>query len=126
MMSGEKMIEINKSQTRDELTITTLKIFDDRNDIIARIDAEDGLWVQNSTRKKRPDKSTLVVYDHSDTEVLRVQFLNRSAILLTGIFRHNGIAEPTIITSEYMKLGRGPVLSRNAMGDGGPAAINVR
>jgi hypothetical protein len=101
-MAGEKMIEISRAPGRKELTITTLKIFDDRNNIIARID-EDGFWVENSTRKKRPDSSTLVVYDHTDTEVLRLTFLNPTSISLTGIFRHAGV-DPVIVTSEYMQL----------------------
>jgi hypothetical protein len=37
MMNGEKMIEIDKDQARDELVVKTLRIFDDRNNIIARI-----------------------------------------------------------------------------------------
>jgi hypothetical protein len=84
-MAGEKMIEIYRDAAHDELIISTLKIFDDRNNIIARSDADDGLWVENSTRKKRPDKSTLIVYDHTDKEVLRLVFLNSSAISITGI-----------------------------------------
>ena len=99
------MIEIDKDAARDELVISMLKIFDDRNNIIARVDADDGFWVENSTRKKRPDKSTLVVYDHSDKEVLRLIFLNRSAISITGIFRHQHVAAPVIITTDFMDIG---------------------
>src|SRR6202012_5128959 len=62
-------------------------MFDDRNDIIARID-KDGFWVQNNVRKKRPDECTLVVFDPSATEVLRLQYLNPKAISVQGLFRH--------------------------------------
>jgi hypothetical protein len=68
-----------------------LKVFDDRNDSIAHID-EDGFWVQNSVRKKRPDQSTLVVFDHNDTEVLRIHYLNPRAVSVEGIFRHPKIS----------------------------------
>ncbi len=36
---------------------------------ITHID-EKGLWVDPSARKSRPDRSTLIVYDHDDAEVL--------------------------------------------------------
>ncbi len=104
-MAGEKMIEITKDRDRDELVISTLKIFDDRNNIIARLDDEDGIWVENSTRKKRPDKSTLVVFDHSDAEVLRLKFLNPTSIMVTGIFRHARVKQPVVITPDYMQYG---------------------
>jgi hypothetical protein len=116
MMAGEKMIEIDRNAARDELVISTLKIFDDRNNIIARMDADDGFWVENSTRKKRPDKSTLVVFDHSDKEVLRLVFLNRSTISITGIFRHEHVASPVIITTDFMDIG-GPKFSECIYGE---------
>jgi hypothetical protein len=72
--------------------------------------------VENSTRKKRPDKSTLIVYDHSDKEVLHLVFLNRSTISITGIFRHEHVAKPVIITADFMDIG-GPKLSGNINGE---------
>jgi hypothetical protein len=86
-MADDPMIVVDKKPGTDNLVVTVLRIFDDRNDIIARID-EDGFWVQNAIRKKRPNPSILVVYDHSDTEVLRIQFLNSRAISVQGVFRH--------------------------------------
>jgi hypothetical protein len=124
MMGGETMIQIDKDKSRNELVISALKIFDDRNNIIARVDAEDGFWVETSTRKKRPDKSTLVVYDHSDTEVLRIVFMNLNTLYVTGIFRHAGVARPVIITPASMNLG-GPVLSSSMMGESGLADIVI-
>ena len=73
-MGPDRMLTIDRAKDGKSLVVTTLRIFDDRNNIIARID-EDGFWVENSSRKKRPDASTLVVYDHNDTEVLNVKFL---------------------------------------------------
>jgi len=101
-MAGDKMIEVNRNVARDELVVSSLKIFDDRNNIIARMDADDGFWVENSTRKKRPDKSTLKVYDHTDKEVLSLRFLNRSTVSITGVFRHGRVARPVIITPDFM------------------------
>jgi hypothetical protein len=89
-IAGEPMIVADKND-QGNLVITLLKVFDDRNDVIARID-EDGFWVQNNVRKKRPDESTLVVFDHTDTEVLRIQYLNSRAISVQGLFRHPKIS----------------------------------
>ncbi len=114
-MAGEPMITIDRKKGHDELVVTVLRIFDDRNNIIARIDA-DGFWVENSTRKKRPDSHTLVVFDHTDTEVLRITFLNRTTISVTGIFRHASLARPVIVTPEYADLG-GPRLTGNVFGE---------
>jgi hypothetical protein len=100
---GEDLLQVDRDKD-GEVFVSVLKVFDDRNNIIARIDAEDCLWVDNSTRSKRPNKSTLVVFDHSDVEVLRLVFLNPKAISVTGIFRHPKIRRPIIVTSEYMDM----------------------
>lgn len=123
-MAGEKMIEINKDKSSGELIVSVLKIFDDRNNIIARIDAEDGFWVGNSTRKKRPNPSSLVVYDHSDKEALRIVFLNRHALSITGIFRHEHITIPVIVTPEFMSINGGK-MSGSAMGENNRGEISI-
>jgi hypothetical protein len=115
-MAGEKLIQLERGKGGD-LIITVLKIFDDRNNIIARVDSEDGFWVENSTRKKRPDDSTLVVYDHSDQEVLRLVFLNPGAVSVTGIFRHPRVRMPIIITSKYMEV-NGTRITNTTLGAG--------
>jgi hypothetical protein len=104
-MAGESMLEIDRSKSGKQLSIVTLKIFDDRNDIIARIDEEDGFWTANTVRRKRPDPSTLVVYDHSDNEVLHLVFMNPSTLYVTGIFRRPGIRRPLVITPEFTDTG---------------------
>lgn len=104
-MEGDAMIRIDKGKgKRGELIITVLRIFDDRNNIIARLDS-DGIWVENSTRNKRPDTSTLVVYDHNDVEVLHLVFLNPTTLYLTGIFRHPKLQIPLEITNDNTRYG---------------------
>ncbi len=93
-MMKEPMLVLDKD-ANENLKISLLKVFDDRDEIIARID-EDGFWVQSTLRKKRPDKSTLVVYDHSDVEVLRLRYLNPRAVSIQGVFRHPQ-AKPVIV-----------------------------
>ncbi len=101
-MADEPMIVVDKDGDSNNLIIRTLRVFDDRNDIIARMD-EDGFWVQNTNRKKRPNQSTLIVYDHNDQEALKIRFLNPKAVLIKGIFRHPKInPRYIIVTDEYM------------------------
>jgi hypothetical protein len=123
-LAGEKMIEIDREKSRKELVITVLRIFDDRNNIIARVD-EDGFWVENSTRHKRPNPSTLVVYDHNDIEVLRLIFLNPTTISVTGIFRHARLKNPVIVTPEYLDAGNGNRIGYSISGNNAGAAIAV-
>jgi hypothetical protein len=124
-MAGEKMIEIDRVPGKNQLILSTLKIFDDRDNLIARVDAEDGFWVENSTRKKRPNPSTLVVYDHSDAEVLRIVFLNPTTLSITGIFRHSGIRKPVVITPEYIDIAGSIRTSNSVMGPAGNSMIGV-
>lgn len=105
----EPMIVVDRPKNKDALVITTLKIFDDRNNIIARID-EDGPWIDPSARKKRPNKSTLLVFDHNDKEVLNIKFINERAIQIEGIFRNSEIQRPVIITNDYMQVNNGKVM----------------
>jgi hypothetical protein len=124
MMAGDPMIQIDRKAGSDSIVITVLRIFDDRDNIIARIDA-DGFWVENSTRKKRPDPHTLVVFDHTDTEVLRIVFLNKEAIFLTGIFRHAGIGFPVIVTPTYMDINTNRLSGMSSVTAGG-AVISIQ
>ena len=124
MISGEPLISIDRKGNSDELVVSALKIFDDRKNIIARF-SEDGFWVENSTRKKRPDKSTLVVFDHNDQEVLNMHFINKNTIVVTGIFNHSTINRPVIVTQTSMKIG-GSTISQSIMGENSPADIFIR
>jgi hypothetical protein len=86
---------LSLSANYDGIVIDTLRIFDDRSNIIARID-QNGFWVSSDVRKKRPDKSTLVVFDHLDQEVLRIHLLNSRAVTIGGIFRQSPFKTATI------------------------------
>lgn len=68
------------------LKIDTLRIFDDRNNIIARI-YPDKYWVSPDVRMENSDRHTLKVYDHLDNEVLSIHFINKNYVKITGIFR---------------------------------------
>jgi hypothetical protein len=102
-MGGLPMLVVDRD-SNGFLKITTLRIFDDRDDIIARVD-EEGFWVQNTIRRKRPNENTLIVYDHNDDQVLKLQYLNSSFLLIEGILR-NKLTSPSfiVITQENMKI----------------------
>lgn len=85
-LSDIKMLSVDKVSNRIELVIDILRIFDDHGNIIAKIDSG-GFWVEPGIQRKKPDRSTLLVYDRNDDEVLRVEFLNPRALSVQGIFR---------------------------------------
>jgi hypothetical protein len=85
-MGGLEMLSIARPPKQDALAVSTLRIFDDLGNIIVRIDS-DGFWVAPSLRRKRPNKSTLIVFDRSDNEALHIEFLNPRALSVRGIFR---------------------------------------
>ncbi|QAU44191.1 hypothetical protein XH91_01680 [Bradyrhizobium guangzhouense] len=115
----DEMLTIEKDPASGEISIATLRIYGADNKVIASI--RDGeFWVSGAVRKKRPDASTLIVYDEKDAEVLRVVYLNRRAIVVTGIFRHPDISPRTyVVTREGTKIlpGQGEV-GGNCLGNG--------
>jgi hypothetical protein len=121
-MGSDKMLVIDKDKSSNKLVVTVLRIFDAGNNIIARID-DDGFWVANSTRMKRVDPSTLVVFDHGDMEVLRITFLNPGALSITGVFRHVRLRTVSI-TPEFLDIG-GMRIMQSSLGESGHADISL-
>lgn len=113
MMGGDPMIVVDRRPKTGDLFVSQLKLFDDRDDIIAKVD-KDGFWVAGSARRKRPDPSTLIVFDHNDEEVLRLRLLNRQALLLTGVFRHAGMQATATISADQAVIA-GATLRGNFM-----------
>lgn len=85
-MGGVEMIAVEKEQQKQGLLITVLRVFDDQGNIIARIDP-DGFWTAPSVFKKKLNRSTLIVNDRKDEEVLKIEFINQRAIKIEGVFR---------------------------------------
>jgi len=83
--------------------LSTLKLYDDQNEIIARI-TSDGLWVHPLMRRERPDYSTLVIYDRRDAEVLKIKFINSNTIAISGIFRYPN-RPPVILSDRESQIG---------------------
>ena len=114
---NEVMLSIDKDRS-GSISVQILKIFDDRDDIIARID-EDTFWVQNSTRAKRPDKSTLVIYDHNDDKVLTIKYINSRAIYVEGIFRNPRVKPSYLVVSDkdVVQMPNNNTLSESVFGE---------
>jgi hypothetical protein len=95
---GEQdMLSVHRDARRPEITVDLLRVFDDRNDIIARVE-KGKFWVKPGNRvERRPDASTLVVFDHNDSEALRLDFVNRTTLVVRGVLR---ATEPRIVIGE--------------------------
>lgn len=121
-MGGQTIIEFTLDDTSTKIILTTLRLFDEQNKIMARID-ENGFWVRPDTRKKWPDDSTLIVYNSADQQVLRLQFVNKNVITVGGIF-HAPNSRPVVITEQEMKIIGGPTI-RGASSAGSRVAIAI-
>lgn len=123
-MGGTKMLAVDKVADKAQLSISVLRIFDDRGTIIARID-DDGFWVAPDVRRQKPNRSTLVVYDRGDQQALKVEFLNSNTLYVEGIFRDRKGSVVQIIADRLI-LPRNNTVARNCFGAGtGGAAIRV-
>lgn len=81
------------------------KIFDAEGKIIADIENNEFTINQNNYFKhKRPDASTLIIYDQYDQPVLNVRFLNPAALRVLGVFRVKDRA-PVIIEENRTLFG---------------------
>lgn len=120
VMSGQKLLSAVRNP--EGLTISA-KVFSPDGRIIAEIDSNEFTINQNNYfKRKRPDKSTLIVYDQMNTPVLSVRYLNRTSIRVTGIFRY-GNRPPVIVTDSIMSMGS-IVMSELCSGDPTTAVIS--
>lgn len=104
-IAGRDILILNKIEKK--IYISKLELFDNRGDSIAVIDDRgepSRFWIANNVRKERPDKSTLVVYDRTAEEVLRIEYLNETAISIMGKFKYGNRA-PLILQPNYFEMG---------------------
>ena len=110
-IKDKTLLAIDTLPSSGGVAVTQLAVYDDRNDIVASID-KGTFWVRPDCRRKRPNRSTLIVYDHTDTEVLRIRFLNPHVIQVTGLFRYGGytiLATKDKISSMYGSTWNGDI-----------------
>jgi hypothetical protein len=102
MVHGESILSIGK--IGPGMTVSAKVFSADGRIIAAIVDNEFFINPNNFFRRERPDKSTLVVFDQGDREVLRVRYLNPSAIKILGIFNFPEIA-PIVIKENQQVIG---------------------
>jgi hypothetical protein len=119
-LRGEEIIVADQTP-EGALTLRALRVFDSKNEIIARID-ERGFWIHPNSRKLRPDRSTLIVYDSDDRQVLNLRFLNPTTISITGLFRSRGSA--VLIDDQGILVGWGNRISRSCAFSVGGIYVN--
>ncbi|HXQ67799.1 MAG TPA: hypothetical protein VN980_14580 [Alphaproteobacteria bacterium] len=119
-MGGQEMLTIDMS-AHQRLIIRTLRILDENNDAIARIE-DDDVWAAPSARHEKPDPSTFVVYDQNNAELLRISYLNIQAVLVRVQFHGENLppliigddkvqwGDKTFVDSCFGDLGRGGIL----------------
>jgi hypothetical protein len=83
--------------------LVTFAVFDDRGNVVARLERNTLVAINPAAYVERPDSSNLIVFDDRDTKVLDVQFLNPQAIKITGILRYPG-KDLIIITEKYLGI----------------------
>jgi hypothetical protein len=103
-IAGQNIFALTEQKV-GSIKISLLRVYDDRNNIIVRID-ENSFWVDAGVRKKRPDKSTLKIYDHNDDEVLNMRFHNKHVVSILGVFRYLG--RIIKITPDLIQAGQPP------------------
>lgn len=80
-----KVLLAARRQGKELLVSARIYSRDDR--IVAQI--EDNRFVINPNnyfRRERPDKHSLVVFDQQDREVLNIEYLNPTTVMITGLF----------------------------------------
>jgi hypothetical protein len=87
-IDGKPILKLSKV-SENHFKIDTLRIFDDRQDIILRIDNGDP-WHVPAIRIKRPSSSEIVVFDHNDDMVLDLLYFDQNSIVIkSAVFRVN-------------------------------------
>jgi len=102
--------------------LVSLRVFDDRGNIVARLARNQFAAMNSASHVKRPSPSSLSVFDDRDAKVLDVQFLNPQAIKITGFLRYPGV-DPIVITEKY--LGRGGAIAPPACTTGVEAEFAI-
>ena len=96
------------------------EFFDNNKNVIAVL--ESNRWTLNRERyfkSLKPDKSTLIVQDHQNAEVLNIRFCNRNFFEISGLFRFPDGTEATITKSNCIYHGQTYSGNVCLAGDGG-------
>lgn len=95
---GDDVLVVNRDSTGLFITFT---VFDDRGNLVARLENNTFIASHPAARTERPSRSNLLVFDGQDTKVLDVQFLNPQAVRITGTLRYPRV-DPIVISEKYL------------------------
>jgi hypothetical protein len=79
---GNELLTLNRDANGGLLI--SAKIFDDRTDLVAKLENNHFIATNAASHFERPDRSALVVYDHLDKPVLDIHFLNDHAVQISS------------------------------------------
>jgi hypothetical protein len=88
---GRSLLSMTKDQN-NSISINLEVLSDDGRSIVTIENNEFVINSNNYYGMVRPSKSKLIVYDHDQTEVLNVTYLNESSVMITGHFDYAGYA----------------------------------
>jgi hypothetical protein len=114
-VSGSDLVTIDKD--KDGHLLVSAKIFDDRDNLIAKLEGNQYVSTSYASHFKRPDRSTLLIYDHEDRIALEVKLINDSAVRFTGRLHAPGnkLRAPLIVTDKSITVMR-TILSGECFG----------
>ena len=121
VIDGVPVLTLNRG-VDGSITVETLRVFDDRGNSIARIDRND-FWVSANNRYKKPSPHELIVFDHADRQVLKIDYINKNAVQVEGIFYSPKTHAFIEIDPDMMKTSNG-TFAGSGFG-GGTTAIAV-
>lgn len=114
-MGEMQMLAVDRTPGSSRLNISILRVFDGNGNLLARIEGED-LWFSPNVRHRKPNRSTLLVYDQTDRQVLKVEFVNPHFLYVEGIF-HSQTGRAVSITPECLLIQGGGCLAGNNFGN---------
>jgi hypothetical protein len=96
---------------KNEITVNA-RIFDERRDLVAKIENNNFIVTSRAAYKKRPDRSTLIVFDHQDNEVLNLRFVNENAVVISHALLYSPDGKIKIETTPTtVQISNAPIFS---------------
>lgn len=88
-IDGHPLFIIDRD-SKGALVLSFVRLFDDRNDGVVKID-KNAFWISPSITKTLSEKKDdLLVMDHNDAEILHLRFWNPKTVIFSGVFRLQG------------------------------------
>lgn len=111
---GEDLLWLEQG-TSNSIEVSA-RIFDERGELIARLERNQFTPTAAASRIKRPDRSTLEIYDHKDRQVLRIHFDNYRAMEITAILHSSSGRKSLVIAKDGIFI-NGTVINQLCTGN---------